>query len=66
MKKFGTFLAIFGALLILFDVAGCENNSPSPATDWMENWGNGTGLLIKIAMFVAGIILIAVSDRKTT
>lgn len=65
MRKFGSALIIIGVLLIIFKIAGCEDEKPSALTDWMTKWGEKAEWGIKAGFIVLGFIFIALSGRRT-
>ncbi|MEI9945090.1 MAG: hypothetical protein WDN26_12840 [Chitinophagaceae bacterium] len=65
MKNVGAALIIAGILLIVFKLAGCENEKPSTLTDWMTNWGEKVEWAIKAGFIVLGIIILSTSGRRS-
>lgn len=65
MKNFGLALIIIGVMLVIFKIAGCENEKPSTLTDWMTKWGEKAEWGIKAGFIVLGIIIVSASGRKS-
>ncbi len=64
MRSLGSALIIIGVLLIIFKIAGCENEKPSTLTDWMTKWGEKAEWGIKAGFIVLGIIILSISGRR--
>jgi len=53
MKEFGLWFIIFGIVTILLSAIGIELKLLS----WIDNWGKGTGYLIRYGSIFVGIYL---------